>query len=242
MPGHQTGQGQRLQPTLPLPLNGARHGWPSGIMAGALSGALGTARAEAGAVRPPPAVHQGGHDGWHPQHPPQIFGAFSRVLLEAWWALSWPSSILRVQGQKWQHSLLPAVRSHTGSRMLGVQTIPGMIRTSGRWKQGRSSRLVRLQYYLGTGKSAPASQVLVTAQANRLQWDILQSPLPRDSHLTWRKLSGVHSILCCLALEFGPERNTREQQRRECCFAPFVQHLVYKANKSSAWPVWVKKQ
>lgn len=79
---------RKPQPTLPLPLNGARHRWPSGTVAGALSGAQGIAGAEAVAVISLLLVQHGGHGCWHPQHPPQLFGAFSGVLLEAWWALS----------------------------------------------------------------------------------------------------------------------------------------------------------
>lgn len=77
--------------------------------------------------------------------------------------------------------------------------------------------------YLGTDKSALASQVLVMAQSK--QTPVGHFPVSTTQRLTSyleKILSCVHSILCYLALEFGPERKT-EQQRRECCVAPFVQ-------------------
>lgn len=119
-------------------------------------------------------------------------------------------------------------KSHTSrihSRVPRLQTTLGTIRTGGRWERGRSSRLVRLQYYFGTDKS---DRGLATTRANSPQWDIFQSPLSRVSHLTWRKmLSCFHSNLWYWALEFGPGRNTREHRRRECPVAPRVQHLAH---------------
>lgn len=86
----------------------------------------------------------------------------------------------------------------------------------GQWKMEAGEKLKAGEtavLYLGTDKSALASQVLVTAQANRLQWDIFQSPLPRDSHLTWRKCSPVSTAFpviwpWSLALK-GTQENTR---------------------------------
>lgn len=131
--------------------------------------------------------------------------------------------------------LLPAVESPTSSGMLGVQT------ALGQWKMEAGKKLKAGEtavLYLGTDKSALASNVLVTAQANRLQWDISQSPLSRDTSYLEKMLSCVHGTLCYLNLESGPEKNIREHQRRECGVAPSVQHLVYNTNKSSAWPIW----
>ena len=108
--------------------------------------------------------------------------------------------------------------SHTSrihSRVASLQTTLGTIRTGGRWKQGRSSRLVRLQYPFGSDKSDHASQGLATTQANSPQWDIFQSPLSRVSHLTWRKCSPASTAISSigpwsLALE-GTRGNTREE-------------------------------
>lgn len=166
-------------------MNGARSRWPSGNLAGAPVGGLGMA----GRVWAPqgpgladlhPDVHMGGHGSWHPQHSPQVSGASSRALLEPWRAPRGLSSALGTQGQARLHSLLHAAESHasrTHSRVPGLQTTPGMIRTGGRWKQGRRSRLVRLRYHFGTDKSDHTSQGLATTQANSPQWDIFQAPL-----------------------------------------------------------------
>lgn len=86
----------------------------------------------------------------------------------------------------------------------------------GQWKMETGKKLKAGEtaiLYLGIDKSALASQVLVTAQGNRLQWDIFQSPLPRDSHLSWRKCSPVSTAFSViqpwsLALK-RTEENTR---------------------------------
>lgn len=185
-------------------------------MAGALSGALGISRAEAGAVRPPPTVQQGGHGCWHPQHPPQLFGAFLQSL-----ARSMVGTVLAQQhfegaGAEVTTNLVACSNSRVTCQQQDAGGTDHSGQDQGQWKMeaGKNLRAGETAVlYLGTDKSALASQVLVTAQANRLQWDIFQSPLPRDSHLTRRKCSPVSTAFSVvwpwsLALK-GTQENNR---------------------------------
>lgn len=185
---------------------------------------------------------------------PQGLGLADPLLVCTWVAMacfepqrapSRLSSALGSQGKERLHSLLPAVGSRYQQDPQHC-AVPTDHHGHGqdRWtvEEGRSSSLVRLQYHFGTDKSDHASQGLATIQANSPQWDIFQSPQSRVSHLTWRRCSPTSTAVSgigpwSLALE-GMQGNSREGN------APLLHvcSALHKADKSSVWPIWAKKQ